>query len=184
MELTMTGTIATNRNKILKNPAAELFTENVKIYLQVKSAFDECSDEIQEVIRDMIEVFNSSESTEDEKKAALYTIVEAIFPALAINILDACENIRKNPQSQIYNDELSRQEEYFADKVRKIMADKSITQEQLADRIGIGQSAICNMLNRKCRPQKRTIEKVARALDVEISDLWKDISADYLSSEQ
>ncbi len=180
----MTSTISKTRNTISKNPTADLLNENVRIYLRVQSAFNECSDEIQEVVRDMGEVFNSPESTEEEKNAALYTMVEAIFPALAINVLDACENIRKNPQSQKYNDELNRQEEYFADKVRKIMTDKSITQEQLADRIGIGQSAICNMLNRKCRPQKRTIEKVARALDVEIGDLWKDISVDYLSSEQ
>jgi len=165
------------------NKIPELLTENVKTYLQIQNIFTECSDEIQKVILDMMEIFNSRESTEDERNSALYTLVEAFFPDLASNVLEGCEAIRKNPDSQDYNNKLCRQEEYFANKVRQIMGNKNITQDQLAERIGIGQSAISNMLNRKCRPQKRTIKKVAGALGVEVADLWPDITSDVLSIE-
>jgi len=174
----MTSTITTNRNTLVKNPTAELLNENVRIYLRVQSAFDECSEEIQDVVRDMADIFNSPESTEEEKNGALYTMVEAIFPSLATTVLETCEDIRKKPKPQEYNNRLKSQEEYFANKVREVMEGKNMTQEQLAERIGISQSAICNMLNRKCRPQKRTIEKVAGALDVEISDPWMDFNVD------
>jgi DNA-binding XRE family transcriptional regulator len=178
MELTMTESTITTRNSIMKNPAAECFIENIKIYLRIKSAFDECSDDIKEVVNEMVDISNSSESTEDEKRSAIYTIVEAIFPALAADLLESCEKIRKSPKPQEYNNKLISQEEFFANQVREIMTNKNITQEQLAERIGVGQSAICNMLNRKCRPQRRTIEKVAKALDVEVDALWIDINAD------
>jgi transcriptional regulator with XRE-family HTH domain len=47
-----------------------------------------------------------------------------------------------------------------------------MTQEQLAAAIGVGQPAISMMLNRNCRPQARTVKKLADALGVEIEELW------------
>jgi len=39
-------------------------------------------------------------------------------------------------------------------------------------RIGIGPSAISMMLNRQYGPQRRTIEKLAKALKVPVADIW------------
>ena len=50
-----------------------------------------------------------------------------------------------------------------------------MTQEQLAAKIGVGQPAISNMLNRQCRPQRRTVKRLATALDVSPEDLWPGI---------
>lgn len=47
--------------------------------------------------------------------------------------------------------------------------------EKLADRAHCSQPAISQMLNRACRPQKKTILKLAEALNVEARDLWPDI---------
>jgi len=47
-----------------------------------------------------------------------------------------------------------------------------MTQSELGDRIGVGQSAISMMLSRNCRPQKGTVKKIADALEVQPSDLW------------
>ena len=158
--------------------ASEIFTNSVRNFLEVQHAYDECSDEIQAVVRDMIDVYNAADSTEEERNGALYTIVEAVFPGLANEVCDACEQIRKSTESQEYNSKLQSQEEAFADTVRRIMKEKRITQSQLAESIGIGQSAISNLLGRNCRPQKRTIENIASALGVEVSDIWVDLPAE------
>jgi transcriptional regulator with XRE-family HTH domain len=52
------------------------------------------------------------------------------------------------------------------------MEERGVTQTELAERIGVGQPAISNMLCRQCRPQKRTVEKIAAALEVAPEELW------------
>jgi len=70
---------------------------------------------------------------------------------------------------------MDSQEALFADRLRQVMKDKNITQLQLAQRIECSQPAISQMLNRKCRPQRRTLEKLASALSVDIRELWPDL---------
>ncbi len=67
------------------------------------------------------------------------------------------------------------QEAAFADRLRELMAIKCITQEELSRRAGCTQPAVSQMLGRKCRPQKKTILKLADALGVPPRDLWPDI---------
>ena len=52
------------------------------------------------------------------------------------------------------------------------MAATGMTQVELAEKVGIGQPAISMMLNRTCRPQKKTVQKLAAALGVAPVDLW------------
>ncbi len=47
-----------------------------------------------------------------------------------------------------------------------------MSQVELAAAIGVGQPAISMMLSRNCRPQRRTVECIARALEVTPNDLW------------
>jgi transcriptional regulator with XRE-family HTH domain len=47
-----------------------------------------------------------------------------------------------------------------------------MTQAQLADKLGLGQPAISMMLQRNCRPQKRTVVRLADALGVAPEELW------------
>jgi len=42
----------------------------------------------------------------------------------------------------------------------------------LAEKIGVGQPAISMMLQRQCRPQKRTVMRIAEALGVSAEELW------------
>lgn len=60
----------------------------------------------------------------------------------------------------------------FADTLARLLAEKQMTQAELARRIGVGQSAISTMLSRRCRPQPRTLGKLADALGVPVEDLW------------
>lgn len=67
------------------------------------------------------------------------------------------------------------QETQFAKRLRKLMKDKCVTQKELAERVGCSQPAISQMLNRKCRPQRKTLEKMATALNVDVKELWSDL---------
>ena len=69
----------------------------------------------------------------------------------------------------------SSQESAFAESLRTSMKKKGITQKDLANRIGCTQPAISQMLNRKCRPQRQTIFKLADALGISPRDLWPDL---------
>lgn len=72
-------------------------------------------------------------------------------------------------------EQMDSQEALFADRLRQIMKDKNITQQQLAERVECSQPAISQMLNRKCRPQRKTLDKIASALRVDVLELWPDM---------
>jgi DNA-binding XRE family transcriptional regulator len=72
-------------------------------------------------------------------------------------------------------EQMDSQEALFADRLRRIMKDKNITQQQMAERIECSQPAISQMLNRKCRPQRKTLDKIAAALSVDVLELWPDL---------
>ena len=77
-------------------------------------------------------------------------------------------------ESDIVLDDMDRQEESFANTLRALLEEKGMTQVELAEMLGIGQPAISMMLQRQCRPQRRTVARIAEALGVECSALWPD----------
>ena len=158
------------------NPATRLFTENVRIYLQIRSAYDQCDDDIKQVIDEMVDIVSSDASTEDERESATATIVEALFPGLAVEVLNSCERFRKSPSAQLRSLEMAEEERLFAERVQTQMDRIPMTQESLATAIGIGQPAISNMLNRQCRPQRRTVLRIANALGIDPEELWPGIN--------
>ncbi len=149
----------------------------------------ECSDVVQSVVRSMFAVLESPSVTEDDRQRAFATIADALY----LNPLEGHgnygmdlarierETALKHPEEQrrpqIANrlDQLDSQETVFADRLREILDRKNIKQEELAERVGCTQSAISKMLTRNCRPQKKTIFKLADALNVEPTDLWPDL---------
>jgi DNA-binding XRE family transcriptional regulator len=64
------------------------------------------------------------------------------------------------------------EEAVFARNLELLMAQRQLTQTELAQRIGVGQSAISMLLKRRCRPQRKTLGKLAAALGVEVEALW------------
>jgi len=161
----------THKTKSGDQIASEMFAE-------VFHAYMEASDDVQAVIRDMCAIMNDCDTDEDEYDAARSTLIEAIFPShhdgeLGIDI----EQLRvvTSDESDQYKQELEvldREQETFSNRLESIMAEQKLTQEELAERIGVQQPAISMMLNRKCRPQKRTLQKIAAALDVPVERLW------------
>ncbi len=154
------------------NPMAALAAESVRIFLRVQSAFDQSDPEIKEVVCDMMGVYNEPSATDDEKNRALLTMVDALFPGLGADFLESCEAIDRSDAAVRRRDEMRIEEANFADRVARIMRERAMTQEELAAKAGIGQPAVSNMLARQCRPQRRTVAKIAAALEVRPEELW------------
>ncbi len=141
-------------------------------------AYLECSDEMQEVARDTLEMLNDPEIDEEDRQMSLATLADALFPNYYKGELgldyekSEKEAADKFPEFREVVDELDREEAFFSDNLERIMREKSISQTELAQRVGVGQPAISNMLSRNCRPQRRTIQRLAEALGVQPEDLW------------
>ena len=144
-------------------------------------AYMEASSEVQEVIRDMCTIMNDASTDADDREAALATLIEALFPIshkgkLGIDIEDLRHQCADECDAHRREDEaLDEQERTFSDRLRALLSEKGMRQEDLAERIGVQQPAISMMLNRGCRPQRRTVDKIATALGVRASDLWPDL---------
>ena len=144
-------------------------------------ALAECSDAVQEVVVRLLGVVKSPRTTVVERQRALMTIADALFPnsesgeyGLDLITSEANAAAESLPLAREVQ-RMNTQEATFADRVRELMETKRISQQELAARAGCSQPAISQMLNRTCRPQKKTILKLAEALNVQARDLWPDI---------
>jgi transcriptional regulator with XRE-family HTH domain len=68
--------------------------------------------------------------------------------------------------------ELDQEEAAFSDRLKRLMSERDMTQEKLAKLTGVSQPAISNILNRCCRPQRKTVGRFAEALGVSPDELW------------
>ena len=62
---------------------------------------------------------------------------------------------------------------YIGDKLREIRKRALLTQQQLADKSGVGVTTIIRIERNQVEPQARTIRKLAEALGVEPHELLK-----------
>jgi transcriptional regulator with XRE-family HTH domain len=62
---------------------------------------------------------------------------------------------------------------YIGDKLREIRKRALLTQQQLADKSGVGVTTIIRVERNQVEPQARTIRKLAKALGVEPHELLK-----------
>jgi transcriptional regulator with XRE-family HTH domain len=133
-------------------------------------ALIECSDNVQQAVTEMISIIDDPTSTPDAKQHAATEIRRVLnAPHANDNGLDQ----RK----------LHLQQAQFADALHRLLTDKGLTQAELAARAGCSQPAISQMLSRQCRPQRRTIVKLAAALGVHPRELWPDLEvADILDT--
>ena len=149
----------------------------------------ECSNDVQSVVRSMFAVLEHEDTTEEDRHRALATIADALFlnpeeghGHYGLDFRKSQQQIAtKHPDKNrrpIIAKRLAKmdtQEATFTDRLKTILQEKNITQEELAERIGCTQSAVSKMLSRKSRPQRKTIFKMAIALNVEPTALWPDL---------
>ena len=154
-----------------------LKSELVSMAAKLIRAYLECSDELQKHTQEMVEILNTS-TDDDEIRMAKHTIWEVLFPerhdaGVTIEHLDECA-ITEQADGDASKGELESEEEQFAARLQACMEAARTTQGDLASRAGVGQPAISMMLKRNCRPQRRTIIKLAEALGVSPNELWGD----------
>lgn len=71
----------------------------------------------------------------------------------------------------------------LGDVVRKLRSDRGWNQGQLADAAGLHPTAVLNLEKRSDRSERSTIERVARALEVSVADLYAYAEEASLSAE-
>ncbi|WP_197531670.1 helix-turn-helix domain-containing protein [Posidoniimonas corsicana] len=162
----------------MSTTASKLLESNIQVFLEVQNAFDECDPEIQSVIREMMEIHRSPDASEQERRLAMHTIVDALFPSSGVDVADRERVAASSANAMAREAEMDEQEAAFADKVRQLMQEQGKSQIELGEQMGVSQSAISNMLSRKCRPQRRTIDRAAEALGVPPTDLWPSYCSD------
>jgi lambda repressor-like predicted transcriptional regulator len=124
----------------------------------------------------MLAILRAPESDEDERVMALHTLAQVFFPerddcSATLEHLDECA-VKNQKDGQSARDELDQDEATFSEKLARIMEEKGISQTELARRTDLGQPAISMMLSRNCRPQQRTVRRLAEALGVGATELW------------
>lgn len=147
-------------------------------------ALSECDAELRQSAIELLEQLAAGGLDEEQEFATTALIAEILFPnadetgAPGLD-LEAAEAIaaRVDPSCGPLLAEMDLQEATFADRLRGLMADRGLTQAELAAKVGVGQPAIANMLGRTCRPQRKTVAKLAAALGVEATALWPELKS-------
>jgi DNA-binding XRE family transcriptional regulator len=150
----------------------------VETFAAFMSAYQECNHDSQKIVDEMVSIVASDETTADEKGHAVDVIVEALFPGLVTDIVDAVRSLNRSSKAQKLKASMARENDEFADNVAQLLRKKRIRQADLAKMIGVNQPAISMIIKRKCRPQKSTVLKIAEALQVGPEDLWPGFESD------
>jgi predicted XRE-type DNA-binding protein len=169
-----------SRHASIDRAASRMFAHFFQAYL-------ECEPSIQEVIRQMASIIDDPEADEDDRDMAVATLQEALFPSrsgddglLGVDLeQEECKSAQEDESTHAA---LDAEEDAFAERVKTILRDRNMTQEQLAVALDIGQPAVSMLLSRQSRPQRRTIERVARALGVAPGDLWPGFQGEVAST--
>jgi transcriptional regulator with XRE-family HTH domain len=146
------------------------------------SALKECSEQLRDDAERLMAIVDDQNSLPGEIRRAWNTLLDQfhLLPDdegrygmdLARSEADAAQRF---PLLASEVAKMDSQEALFADRLRQLLKDKNITQQQLAERTECSQPAISQMLNRKCRPQRKTLDKIALALSVDVLELWPDL---------
>lgn len=161
-----------------QDTADQLHASLTRVFADLMRAYMECSDEVQDAILEMTRIVNDPDAEPDEKEMALLTIQEALFPqhhngVLGADFAELDSDCREtSAELTVTISELDAEEAQFAERVQTLMQARGMTQTELASESGVGQSAISMMLSRNCRPQRRTVTRIARALKVNAEELW------------
>ena len=63
---------------------------------------------------------------------------------------------------------------YIGEKLKEARTRRLLTQDELAEKAGVSQSTIANIERNNAEPRFRTIRKVAKALEVDPTELLGD----------
>ncbi|HEY7426547.1 MAG TPA: helix-turn-helix transcriptional regulator [Gemmataceae bacterium] len=143
-------------------------------------ALAECDEELRAEAIELFKQLASGELDEEQRFATAALLAEILFPngdpkgAPGLDLAEA-EAIAPSiaPEAKNILARMDEEESFFAHRLRELMAARGLTQAELAAKVGIGQPAISMMLNRACRPQRKTVLRFAQALGVPAEEMWR-----------
>ena len=144
---------------------------------EVLIAYLEKSLIVQAVVRDLVNMLKDGNLPSEEYQWAETALHDALFRHRSpeqgkLGPVVSAEEREQLPGLRETRQRMAEVEKVFAANLARFLKEKEISQAELANRVGVGRSAISMMLSRHCRPQRRTIEKIAEALGVELVELW------------
>lgn len=144
-------------------------------FVEVYKALAKTDTDTRAVVEELVAAIDAEAMDATERESAFAAIAQVLLPYLEESVVSATP---ANPWDTLSDEEkrvaseMDAEEETFARRLGAAMTAKRVTQTELASLIGVGQSAISMMLSRSCRPQRRTVEKIAQALGVDVGSLW------------
>jgi transcriptional regulator with XRE-family HTH domain len=67
---------------------------------------------------------------------------------------------------------MSNLRKLVGERIRELRKNKNLSQAELAEKVGVDSTSICKLENGSHFPKEENLEKIAKALDVEIEDLF------------
>ena len=161
------------------SPKEDIQVSAFKLASPIVLALMECDDDLRKEALELFGQLNSGDLDNEQAFATTALIADILFPNAdhrGVPGLDLEEAekiaVAVEPAAAPLIEKMDKQEATFAERLRHVMETNGVTQAELAKKVGIGQPAISMMLNRTCRPQQKTIGKIAAALGVESEELW------------
>ncbi|MBY0521780.1 MAG: helix-turn-helix transcriptional regulator [Gemmataceae bacterium] len=166
----------------ISNYVADLQASALQAASPIVMALEECDEDLRKEAIILFGQLRSGKLDEHERYATTALLAEILFPNTdgkgfpGLDLVEAEEIAKKtSAEAKAVLAQMDAEEDLFAKRLHATMATKGLTQAQLAAAIGVGQPAISMMLQRNCRPQKRTVVKLAEALGIAPEELWPDI---------
>jgi lambda repressor-like predicted transcriptional regulator len=156
----------------MASSVAQLVNDEATRFAKLLHAYTECAPEVQKIVLEMSEIIADETSTEHERTLASDAIVEAMFPGFTADVREYANDRMRSPAAREAARELDQEEAEFASRLKALMEERNMTQEQLAKLTRVSQPAISNILTRCCRPQRKTVGRFAEALGVSPDELW------------
>jgi len=166
------GDMQTNIVKQMNQAERTLTNTAVLQFAAMKSAYDGCSAEVQLIITEMIKIVSDPDVSSSDKIHATEVIVEAMLPSLTTDVRELEQCHQMSEEGKKLEESLILEEVKFVERVQSLMDQKGLSQVELANRMGVTQPAVSNLLKRHGRPQRRTIARIAEALNVHPKELW------------
>jgi DNA-binding XRE family transcriptional regulator len=164
--------------------SAKISTGNNRLKTgEIFQAFFQLDAETRKEVQEQVQRLSDPQTSEAER-ARLEKALAMVFRSAA-GKHQAGRVIRRDerfgPSHHELRAQIDQAELAFAGTLARLMAQRQLTQAQLAERIGVGQSAISMLLKRRCRPQRRTLGKLAEALGVTVEELWPGFGSGWQS---
>lgn len=166
-------------SKINFSPELAPFARLAKAASPILFALKECDPDLREEVMELFVQLHEDDLDEQQTLATCALIAEILFPNadedghLGLDLQQAeALAARSVPEANPILETMDREEATFAQRLRAVMDEKGIGQVALAEKVGIGQPAVSMLLNRACRPQRKTVRRFAEALGVRPEDLW------------